>query len=131
MPISLVRQKYFVMSISLVLQKYFVMSISLARQKYFVMSISLARQKYYRRVNFTRLLKTLPIPRHCVARILQRKPNRRTEFINTHLGAVLRTVGCSYVGNDVTHSTLLDRVCAGSYKTLPKYRSYRVSNTAP
>ena len=26
-------------------------------------------------------------------------------------GAVLLTVGRSYVGNDVTHSTLLDRAC--------------------
>ena len=40
-------------------------------------------------------------------------------------------VGRSYVGNDVTHSTLLDRACACSYENLPKYRSYRVSNTAP
>ena len=40
-------------------------------------------------------------------------------------------VGRSYVGNDVTHSTLLDGACACSYKNLPKYRSYRVSNTAP
>ena len=47
------------------------------------------------------------------------------------MGAVLLTVGRSYVGNDVTHSTLLDRACACSYKNLPKYRSYRVSNTAP
>ena len=39
-------------------------------------------------------------------------------------------VGRSYVGNDVTHSPLLDRACACSYKNLPKYRSYRVSNTA-
>ena len=39
-------------------------------------------------------------------------------------GAVLLTVGRSYVGNDVTHSTC-------SYENLPKYRSYRVSNTAP
>ena len=46
-------------------------------------------------------------------------------------GAVLLTVGRSYVGNDVTHSTLLDRACACSYENLPKYRSYRVSNTAP
>ena len=46
-------------------------------------------------------------------------------------GAVLLTVGRSYVGNDVTHSTLLDRACARSYENLPKYRSYRVSNTAP
>ena len=49
------------------------------------------------------------------------------------LGAVLLTVGRSYVGNDVTHSTttLLDRAGACSYENLPKYRSYRVSNTAP
>ena len=47
------------------------------------------------------------------------------------LGAVLLTVGRSYVGNDVTPSTLLDRACACSYKNLPKYRSYRISNTAP
>ena len=47
------------------------------------------------------------------------------------LGAVLLTVGRCYVGNDVTHSTLLDRACASSYKNLPKYRSYCVSNTAP
>ena len=46
-------------------------------------------------------------------------------------GAVLLTVGRSYVGNDVTHSTLLDSTCASSYENLPKYRSYRVSNTAP
>ena len=46
-------------------------------------------------------------------------------------GVVLLTVGWSYVGNDVTHSTLLDRACACSYENLPKYRSYRVSNTAP
>ena len=45
-------------------------------------------------------------------------------------GAVALTVGRSYVGNDVTHSTLLDRACACSYENLPKYRSYRVSNTA-
>ena len=44
---------------------------------------------------------------------------------------MLLTVGRSYVGNDVTPSTLLDRMCACSYKNLPKYRSYRVSNTAP
>ena len=48
-------------------------------------------------------------------------------------GVVLLTVGRSYVGNDVTHSTvlLLDRTGACSYENLPKYRSYRVSNTAP
>ena len=42
---------------------------------------------------------------------------------------VLLTVGRSYVGNDVTHST----AGACSYENLPKYRSYRVrvSNTAP
>ena len=50
-------------------------------------------------------------------------------FINQ--AAVLLTVGRSYVGNDVAHSTLLDRACAFSYKNLPKYRSYRGSNTAP
>ena len=50
-------------------------------------------------------------------------------FINQ--AAVLLTVGRSYVGNDVTHSTLLDRVCACSYENLPKYRSHRVSNAAP
>ena len=38
---------------------------------------------------------------------------------------MLLTVGRSYVGNDVTHSTLLDRACACSYENLPKYRSYR------
>ena len=42
-------------------------------------------------------------------------------------------VGRSYVGNDVTHSTLLARVCAVRRARLPtkiflKYRSYRVSN---
>ena len=47
------------------------------------------------------------------------------------LGAVLLTVGRSYVGNYVTHSTLLDRACACSYENLPKHRSYRVSNTVP
>ena len=46
-------------------------------------------------------------------------------------GGVLLTVGRSYVGNDVTHSTLLDRAGMCSYANLPKYRSYRVSNTAP
>ena len=46
-------------------------------------------------------------------------------------GAVLLMVGRSYVGNDVTHSTLLDRACTCSYKNLPEYRSYRVGNTAP
>ena len=51
--------------------------------------------------------------------------------VRMHLGAVLLTVGRSYVGNDFTHSTLLDRACACSYKNLPKYRSYRVSSTAP
>ena len=45
--------------------------------------------------------------------------------------AVLLTVGRPYVESDVTHSTLLDRACACSYENLPKYRSYRVSNTAP
>ena len=50
-------------------------------------------------------------------------------YENTILGAVLLTVGWSYVGNYVTPSTLLDRACACSYKNLPKYRSYRVSNT--
>ena len=44
---------------------------------------------------------------------------------------MLLTVGRSYVGNDVTPSTLLDRACACYYENLPKYRSYRVSNTAP
>ena len=48
-----------------------------------------------------------------------------------HQRAVLLTVGRSYVGNYVTHSMLLDRACACSYDNLPKYRSYRVSNTAP
>ena len=53
------------------------------------------------------------------------------EWRESVLGAVLLTVGRSYVGNDVTHSTLLDRACACSYENLPKYRSYRVSKTAP
>ena len=44
---------------------------------------------------------------------------------------MLLTVGRSYVGNNVTHSTLLDRACTCSYTNLPKYRSYRVSNMAP
>ena len=44
---------------------------------------------------------------------------------------MLLKVGRSYVGNDVTHSTLLDRACACSHENLHKYRSYRVSNTAP
>ena len=44
---------------------------------------------------------------------------------------MLLTVGRSYLGNDVTHSTLLDRACACSYENLHKYRSYRVSNAAP
>ena len=44
---------------------------------------------------------------------------------------MLLTVGRSYVGNYVTHLTLLDRAGACSYENLPKYRSYRVSNTAP
>ena len=46
-------------------------------------------------------------------------------------GAALLTEGRSYVGNDVARSTLLDRACACSYENLPKYRSYRVSKTAP
>ena len=46
-------------------------------------------------------------------------------------GAVLLTVGRSYVGNHVTHSTLVVRAGGCSYQNLPKYRSYRVSNTAP
>ena len=54
-----------------------------------------------------------------------------TELYSMAQGAVLLTVGRSYVGNDVTHSTLLDRACAYSYENLPKYRSYRVSNAAP
>ena len=37
------------------------------------------------------------------------------------LGVVLLTVRRSYVGRDVTHSTLLDRACACSCKNLPKY----------
>ena len=49
----------------------------------------------------------------------------------TDQGGVLLTVGRSYVGNYVTHSTLLDRACACSYKNLPKSRSYRVRNTGP
>ena len=44
---------------------------------------------------------------------------------------MLLTGGRSYVGNDVTHSTLLDRACACSYENLPKYRSYRGGNTSP
>ena len=36
-------------------------------------------------------------------------------------GAVLLTVGRSYVGNYITHSTLLDRACVCSYKNLPEY----------
>ena len=51
------------------------------------------------------------------------------EVLFTLQGAVLLTVGRSYVVNDVTHSTLLDRVRACSCKNLAKYRSYRVSNT--
>ena len=47
------------------------------------------------------------------------------------LGAVILMVGRSYVGNDGARSTLLDRACACSYENLPKYRSYRVRNTAP
>ena len=46
-----------------------------------------------------------------------------------HRGAVLLTVGRSYVGNDDPHSALLDRAC--SYENLPKCRSYRISSTAP
>ena len=46
-------------------------------------------------------------------------------------GAVVLTAGRSCAGNDVAHSTLLDRVCACSYENLPKYRSYRVRNTVP
>ena len=46
-------------------------------------------------------------------------------------GRNLLTAGRFYVGNDVTHATLLDRACACSYENLPKYRSYRVSNMAP
>ena len=54
-----------------------------------------------------------------------------TLFYGTDQGAVFLTVGRSYVRNDVAHSTLLDRAGACSYENLPKYRSYRVSNTAP
>ena len=43
--------------------------------------------------------------------------------------SLLLTVGRSYEGIDVTHSTLL--ACACSYENLPKYRSYRVRYTAP
>ena len=46
-------------------------------------------------------------------------------------GVMLLTVGRSFVGNDDTHSTLLDRACASAYENLPKYCSYRISNTAP
>ena len=56
--------------------------------------------------------------------------SRRRSYI-VFQEAVLLTVGRSYVANDVTPSTLLDRACACSYENLPKYRSYRVSNTAP
>ena len=56
---------------------------------------------------------------------------RSCQESHAHQGAVLLTVGRSYVGNYVARSTLLDRACACSYKNLPKYRSYRISNTAP
>ena len=47
-------------------------------------------------------------------------PDMELKSINDKsLGAVLLTVRRSYVGNDVTHSTLLDRACACSYKNLP------------
>ena len=46
-------------------------------------------------------------------------------------GAMILMVGRSYVGNDVTRSTLSDTACACSYENLPQYRSYHVSNTAP
>ena len=46
-------------------------------------------------------------------------------------GAVLLTVGRSYVGNDITRPMLLDRACACSYENFPKYRCQRVSKTAP
>ena len=42
-------------------------------------------------------------------------------------GAVLTTVGRSYIGYDVTRSTLLDRACACSCKNFPKRHSYCVS----
>ena len=45
-------------------------------------------------------------------RILEEKRWRRDRY----LGAVLLTVGRSYIGHDFTHSTLLDRACACSYK---------------
>ena len=59
--------------------------------------------------------------------------NERVRLIlkRANQGAVLLTVERFYVGNDVTHSTLFDRACACSYENLPKYRSYRVSNTSP
>ena len=56
---------------------------------------------------------------------------QRGRATETVLGAVLLTVGRSYVGNDVTRSTLLDTACACSYENLPKYRSYRVRNMPP
>ena len=46
-------------------------------------------------------------------------------------GAVLLTVGRAYLGNDVTHSTLLDRECTCPYGNLPKCHSYRISSTVP
>ena len=65
----------------------------------------------------------------------QRLYSRRSTLSRNrlHTGAVLLTVGLgrSYVGNDVTHSVLLNRACACSYENLPKYRSYGVSDTSP
>ena len=58
--------------------------------------------------------------------------SRPTLIYDNDRGAALLTVGRSYVGNDVTRSTSLDRACSAcSYENLPKSRSYRVSSTAP
>ena len=48
-----------------------------------------------------------------------------------HPGAVLLTGGRSYVGNDVIHSTFLDRACACSYENLPKYLPQPALGTRP
>ena len=86
-----------------------------------VMSLGLSREHYW--INYSSASKFTGAG---YDRIL-----RGTVSLDSEQGAVLLTVGWSYVGNDVTHSTLLDRAWACSYENLPIYRFYRVSNTAP
>ena len=67
---------------------------------------------------------------HYAGRITMPDVSLRRMYQSISQGAVLLTVGWSYVGNDVTHSTLLDRTGACSYENLPKDRlsSLKVSS---